>query len=247
MAAVKPLAASTDRHRVRVAAGVLAELDGEVARVAAQATSVALARGETWGVDQDFDAALVAVEEGIALISTDTWDGNRHGYGQSLRRIVLTTGRRGTLFPPGPNERLEALTQCRITIVSAASLRTLLRLPSVAEAIAEAFAEALRDRHATIRNCSYVRHSERVFEKLVQLAGTYGRVVPDGVRIDFPLTHQLLADMVGSARETVSLALSDLGHEGVLHRQHGRYVLKMSPNEFFSTPDVVSERAALRA
>jgi Crp-like helix-turn-helix domain len=32
----------------------------------------------------------------------------------------------------------------------------------------------------------------------------YGRVALDGMRIDFPLSHTLLADMVGSSRETVT-------------------------------------------
>jgi hypothetical protein len=69
-----------------------------------------------------------------------------------------------------PGERLEALTPSRITIVSGQSLRVLLGRPSVAEAILDAFVEALRERQATIRNCAYVRHSERVLEKLLQLA-----------------------------------------------------------------------------
>jgi len=153
------------------------------------------------------------------------------------------------LTPPGPGERIEALTPSRIQLASADALKVLLSLPSVAESITSAFAEALRDRQTTIRNCAHVRHSERVFEKLLQLARTYGRVVPDGVRIDFPLTHQLLADMVGSARETVSLALSDLVSEELLDCRHHRYVLKIAPHDLFSTlpPNVVSERAALSA
>jgi CRP-like cAMP-binding protein len=247
--------ASTGRHRVRRAsAGVLAELGTEAAEVAAQSASVALTRGEVWGVMQESEAALVAVEEGFVLISTDTCNGNGNGNGGGRpagRRIVVAAGQPGMLLvPPGLGERLEALTPSRITIVSADSLRVLLGLPAVAVAIADALAEALRDRQATIRNCAHVRHSERVLEKLLQLARTYGRAVPGGVRIDFPLTHQLLADMVGSARETVSLALSDLAREGLFHRQQCRYVLRMDPDELFSTlrqSDVVPERDALRA
>jgi CRP-like cAMP-binding protein len=240
--------ASIGRAGVRASPGGLAELGGEAAELAGPSVSVALARGEVWAMTRHSDAALVAVEEGFVLISTDTCHGSSR---PASRRIVVATGQRGMLLvPPGLGERLEALTPSRIEVVSAESLRVLLGLPSVAEAIAEAFAEALRDRQETIRNCAYVRHSERVIEKLLQLARTYGRAVPGGVRIDFPLTHQLLADMVGSARETVSLALSDLGHEGLLHRQHCRYVLKMAPHELFSTlrpSTVVPERGTLRA
>jgi CRP-like cAMP-binding protein len=237
------------RHRACASPSVLAELGGETAELAGRPVSVALTRGEAWGVTRDSDAALVAVEEGFVLISTDTCHGDGNGRLAS-RRIVLATGHRGVLLPPpAAGERLEALTPSLIQIVSADAMRILLGLPSVAEAVAGAFAEALGDRQATIRNCAYVRHSERVFEKLLQLARTYGRAVPGGVRIDFPLTQQLLADMVGSARETVSLALSELAREGLLGRQQRRYVLKISPPELFSTRPsyVVPERAALRA
>jgi CRP-like cAMP-binding protein len=237
--------ASIGQRGVRASPGVLAELGG--VEVGGHLESVALMRGEAWGMRGEADAALVAVEEGFVLISTDTCNGNGR---QASRRVVVATAQEGMLLaPPGPGERIEALTPCRIQIVSADALKVLLSLPSAAEAIADAFAEALRDRQTTIRNCAYVRHSERVFEKLLQLARTYGRVVPDGVRIDFPLTHQLLADMVGSARETVSLALAELGREELLDCRRHRYVLKIAPHDLFSTfqPHVGSERAALSA
>jgi CRP-like cAMP-binding protein len=216
---------------------MLAELGN--AEVLGRLASVALMRGEAWGMRREADAALLAVEEGFLLISTDTCNGSGRHAG---RRIVVATGQAGMLLvPPGPGERIEALSPSRLQIVPPDTLKVLLSLPAAAEAIADAFAEALRDRQETIRNCAYVRHSERVLEKLLQLARTYGRVVPDGVRIDFPLTHQLLADMIGSARETVSLALSDLVHEELLDCQQRRYVLKIGPQELLSTlrPDVV--------
>jgi len=233
------------QHGWRASLEVLAELGG--AEKVGRFASVALARGEAWGMRRGADAALVAIEQGFVLISTDTCSGNGR---QAGRRVVVATGQGGMLLvPPGPGERIEALTPSRIQIVSADALKVLLSIPSAAESIADAFAEALRDRQTTIRNPVHVRHSERVFEKLLQLARTYGHVVLDGVRIDFPLTHQLLADMVGSARETVSLALSDLVGEELLDCRHHRYVLKIAPPDLFSTPqsDVVSERAALSA
>jgi CRP-like cAMP-binding protein len=236
--------AATVRQGVVASAGVLTEAGLEAAEVARDFASVALTRGEAWKVSRDHDAGLVAVEEGFVLISTDTGNGNERPIN---RRIVLATGHRGTLLvPPAPDERLEALTPSRITIVSADSLRVLLSFPSVAETIADAFAEALRESHATIRNCAYVLHSERVLEKLLQLARRYGRAVPGGVRVDFPLTHQLVADMVGSARETVSLALSELEREGFLQRQHHRYVLSIEPDELFSTSAAARDGGASR-
>jgi hypothetical protein len=227
--------------RVRGSLGELAEVGGEpAARIAARSASIRLERGAAWGSAPVVDAALVAVEEGFLLVSAAVNNGFEHG--AVGRRIVLATGQCGTLLTaPAPGERLEAVTPGRITIISHESLKILLGLPSVAELIADALTEGLRERQETIRNCAYVRHSERVREKLLQLARTYGHVVPGGVRVDFPLTHQLLADMVGSARETVSLALSELADNGFLHRQQRGYILRVGGNELFSP---ASRRAA---
>ena len=217
------------------ALGGLAELNGKLgAQIAGRSVSIVLERGEAWGPSPSADVALLTVEEGFVVVSAAMGDGAGNGAHQDNagRRIVLATGASGTLLaPPGPDERLEAVTPSRITVISADSLRVLLAFPAMAEAIADALSVALAERQATIRNCAYVRHCERVREKLLQLARGYGRVVPGGVRIDFPLTQQLLADMIGSARETVSLALAELVRDGFVHRQHGRYVLRIGSDD----------------
>lgn len=234
-AAFPDASASAAQRGALASASVLAEFGDEASEVAAQSPSVALTRGEVCDLSRDHDAALVAVEEGVVLISTETGNGNGNGHPVG-RRIVVATGQRGVLLvPPGPDERLEALTSARITVIPTNSLRALLERPSTAEALLDACVEALRERQTTIRNCTCVRHSERVRQTLLQLARSYGHVVPRGVRIDFPLTHQLLADMTGSARETVSLAMSDLGGEGFLHHQHPHYVINVAPHELSST------------
>ena len=66
--------------------------------------------------------------------------------------------------------------------------------------------------------------------KLLQLARNYGRGALDGVRIDFPLSHTLLADMVGSSRETVTRSLDELRRDGFVARQGHNYRLLVSPD-----------------
>lgn len=211
--------------------GGLIELGGEAAAQAAlDCPSVDLPAGAIRAAEQLPEAGLLAVEEGRLLVVAAGANGNGGGH----RRTILALGHPGTLMlVPAADERLEALTPCRITVVPAGSLRRLLGLPAVAEAIVDALTEGLRERQESIRNCLYVRHSERVREKLVQLARVHGRVVPGGVRIDLPLTHQLLADMVGSARETVSLALAELAHEGFVRRDAHGYRLLVTAEDLF--------------
>ena len=66
--------------------------------------------------------------------------------------------------------------------------------------------------------------------KLLQLARAHGKVVRDGVRLDLPLTHELLGEMVGSARETVTWALAELSKEGFVAREGRSYRLIVPPD-----------------
>jgi CRP-like cAMP-binding protein len=208
---------------------ILAEAGGDaVAHVAARSPTVSLSRGAEWRMSAPADTALLTIDEGYVVLSSNIGD----GHASCNRRIVLATGQAGTLFaPPVAGERVEAITACEFTAISSESLRALMTVPAIAEAIALGLARELVERHTAIRNCAYVRHADRVREKLLQLARIYGRVVRGGVRIDFPLTHQLLADMVGSARETVSLAISELVRDGLVRRQGRFYILRVASCE----------------
>jgi len=98
----------------------------------------------------------------------------------------------------------------------------------------DALVEALRERQETIGNFASVRHVERVREKLLQLARAHGKVVPGGVRLDLPLTHELVGEMVGSARETVTWAFAQLAREGFARREGRAYRLAVSPEALAS-------------
>ncbi len=62
------------------------------------------------------------------------------------------------------------------------------------------------------------------------LADRWGRVGPDGVVLELPLTHQVLGRLVGAQRPSVTTALSDLSRRGVIERREdGAWVLHGDP------------------
>lgn len=62
------------------------------------------------------------------------------------------------------------------------------------------------------------------------LADRWGRVGPDGVVLELPLTHQVLGRLVGAQRPSVTTALSDLGRRGVVERRDdGAWILCGDP------------------
>jgi CRP/FNR family transcriptional regulator len=170
---------------------------------------------------------LLLVEEGKVLLVALR--------AAATRRMILAVAEAGSLLlPPRPGERLEAATAARITVVTARARAALLRRPEAAAAMVEALEGELRERQESLAQFSSVRHVDRIRDKLLQLARTHGRVVPGGVRIDLPLTHELMGEMVGSARETVTWAFSELAREGFLSREGRTYRLAVAPEALAS-------------
>lgn len=130
-----------------------------------------------------------------------------------------------------------ALVDSKLTVISPEALDALLALPGMAKTLLEQLALTLGQKQEAIGNFGSTRQIERVRRKLLQLARNYGRVVRDGVRIDFPLSHTLLADMVGSSRETVTRSLDELQRDGfVARRGHNRRATHLSPDCVASEP-----------
>jgi CRP/FNR family transcriptional regulator, cyclic AMP receptor protein len=62
------------------------------------------------------------------------------------------------------------------------------------------------------------RADHRILALFAELGERFGRVTPDGIRIDLPLSHQLIGRLTASRRPTVTLALRDLSDQGLLTR-----------------------------
>jgi CRP/FNR family transcriptional regulator len=64
--------------------------------------------------------------------------------------------------------------------------------------------------------------STRVAKLIVRLSARYGTRVGKDVFLNIPLTHQEIADMVGTSRQTVTGVLSSLKRQGVLSIENRR-------------------------
>jgi CRP/FNR family cyclic AMP-dependent transcriptional regulator len=67
---------------------------------------------------------------------------------------------------------------------------------------------------------------DRILHLLCELAEQYGRREPLGVLIALPLTHQDLANLIGSTRETVTTLLGELQLEGLIEVGRKRFLIK---------------------
>jgi CRP-like cAMP-binding protein len=183
---------------------------------------LSLLGGSSFGADRFDSMSMLLIEEGLVLMSVSDR--------KSARRIVVSLAGPGSvILPPGVDERLEAFTDARVTLVSASSNRRLLEIPAAAISIMDGIRAGLQECRQSLAHFASRRHAERVRLKLIQLARSYGKVGTDGLLLEVPLTHELLADMVGSTRETVTRALAQLAHEGIIQRERGRYRVRIPP------------------
>lgn len=165
------------------------------------------------------DAALVLVEGGPVVVRAP---------GRERRRVVtLVLGSGAVAIPPRPEDVVEALGDARLRAVPMPVAKRLLALPGAAQYLLvglAATAGQLQEAAATFAN---IHHAERVRQKL---ARDFGHVDSGpGVRLDLALTHDLLAEMVGSARETVTRAVEELRREGFVARDGRAYRVLASP------------------
>jgi hypothetical protein len=173
--------------------------------------------------------ALLLVDDGFVILRATV---------RPAPRSVVTceAGPGRVLLPPTPDELLAGLGRLRLTVIDAEARGELLRIPALAERVVAQLALALGQKREAAANFALTRHIDRVSRKLLQLAGSYGHVVREGVRIDFPVSHALLAEMIGSSRETVTRAVDRLQRDGFLDRQGSTYRLLVPPESVFAQP-----------
>ncbi len=195
-----------------------------LAPVLARCPIVALEAGAARPAAELPTAALFVVEAGTVVVA-------RPGERSRRRMVVALAGEDAVLPRPDRGEEISALEPAALTALVPEAHDAFLSRPSAATVVTQALCDAMRDSRRSLAVFGRTSHTERVREKLLQLAATHGRVVRGGVVIDLPLTHALLADMVGSARETVSTALGELAAAGFVHRNGRVYRLAVRPED----------------
>jgi CRP/FNR family cyclic AMP-dependent transcriptional regulator len=197
------------------------------AEILAACPAVDVVAGEPYFRSSLPAGTLLIVERGFVILRVAPPPTNR-----SI--ITCEAGPGRVVLPPASDGVLFALVDSTLTVISPEALDALMARPGVAKMLLEQLALTLGQKQEAIGNFGSTRHVERVRRKLLQLARNYGRVALDGVRIEFPLSHTLLAEMVGSSRETVTRSLDALQRDGFVARQGHNYRLLVSPDSVAS-------------
>lgn len=116
---------------------------------------------------------------------------------------------------------VKTLSAARVLALSRADFLGLLRKsPDLAMAVVQELSRRLRLVNEQASSLSFQRVEDRTKGLLERLAEAPH---PEGGRVTPPLTHQQMADMIGTSRETVTRVLKELKQSGWLRQEGKRY------------------------
>lgn len=93
----------------------------------------------------------------------------------------------------------------------------LLKRPMLAIKLLQVLSKRLQEQEELLEIIALGNLKDQVLFLLIKLADQFGIAAEDGmIKIDMPLTHQELANMLGATRESVTIVLNDLVKENIV-------------------------------
>ena len=208
--------------------------------------------GSGLGEDQR-EAAEIGLEAPVVALPPGPWEpppqGEADGFvylmvdGMMLRRVAIEAGCSIELLAGGDClltwreeaasfscAQWEVVDRTRLAILDLRPGSAISRWPAIAVTIAGRAVD--RSRRLALQSAimSVVGIEERLHSLLWSFAERWGKVVPRGTEVELALPQQVLAEMVGARRPTVSLALGNLRGRGLVEFDgSGHWLLKGPP------------------
>lgn len=139
------------------------------------------------------------------------------------RRLVIATLEPGAVFgegafdnPGGPNVFVEAVEHVSVWVVPAGEARNLtMQYPILGWGLLQTYGARLFQVENSLENVAYKKLPERLAALLIELADAETELIKG-------ISHQALADHLGTYRETVSAILRDFKRQGLVELGYRR-------------------------
>lgn len=131
------------------------------------------------------------------------------------------------LFDPDCREEFaEAVMESAVVLIPSDALHEVMgRHASVSLGVSKMIGFRRRRIERRLKYLLFRSNRERLSHLLLELAEQYGRRTEGGVEIGISLTHQELANIIGSTRETVTVVLGEMQSEGLIRFARRRITL----------------------
>ncbi len=169
-------------------------------------------------IPSDQGDGVLLLASGRVKICTLTDDG---------KEVILTFIEPGELFgelavldADSRDEYAEAYEQSTVIFIPAEAMHRLMDENShITVGITKLIGFRRRRVERRLKNLLFRSNRDRLIHALLDLAEQYGRRSETGIELQLRLSHQDLANMIGSTRESVTLALGELQAEGLIRIQ----------------------------
>jgi len=172
-------------------------------------------RGDPIYLPADQADGMLLLASGRAKICNFTGDGKQAilGFiepGELFGELgVFGSGRR--------EEYAEAAEKSFVLLIPAGDVfRLMEQYPSLSLAVTKLIGFRRLRIERRLKNLLFRSNRERLTHLLVEFSDQYGRRCPDGIELTIKLSHQDLANIIGSTRETVTVVLGELQNEGLV-------------------------------
>ena len=172
----------------------------------------------------DHADSVLLLAEGRVKIGSFTEEG---------KQTILTFIEPGEIFGElsilGSEQReeyAETVEKSTVILISGEVIQQLLaENPDVSLGVTRLFGLRRRRIERRLKYLLFKSNRERLVHLLLELAEQYGQTTKEGVELRIKLSHQDLANIIGSTRETVTVVLGELQAEGRLKLGRRKIVL----------------------
>jgi CRP-like cAMP-binding protein len=187
--------------------------DEHVRRLEARSRTREFKRGSLIYVPSDFGDCVLLLVAGRVKIFHNTHDGK-----QALLALIEPGelfGELALLEGGQRDEYAEAMLSSTIVVIPAEEVQRLMQEhPNLSLGVTKLMGLSFHRFKTRLKSLLFRSNRERVVHLLFDLATKYGRYTKEGqIAIGIRLSHQELASVIGSTRETVTLVLGDLQAE----------------------------------
>jgi CRP/FNR family transcriptional regulator, cyclic AMP receptor protein len=121
---------------------------------------------------------------------------------------------------------VSAMEDCRVATVASVDFQALImKNEKIVRQIIQVLCGRLRQSWAELQRLSYGSAESRIKGALLDLGDRHGVHDARGIIINLKITHQELAEMVGTARETVTRTLAQLHKQQIIEIEERRIVI----------------------
>jgi CRP/FNR family transcriptional regulator, cyclic AMP receptor protein len=190
--------------------------DEQVRRIDARAKARDFKRGSLIYIPSDLGDCVLVLASGRVKIFHNTQDGK-----QALLAIIdpgELFGELALVDQAQREEYAEAMERSTVVLIPADEIQRLMEeYPRMSQGLSRLLSLRVQRDRKRLKALLFRSNRERVIHLLFDLAEKYGKYQGEGtISIGIRLSHQELASMIGSTRETVTLVLGELQTEGAI-------------------------------